>query len=536
MQYFLLGPLLQILFKNWAGISLAMLRERLFAVRCPNGCLYIFLLLHTTLWGLDCQTQQTNEKTILSFRHNEPIAVAELEAPANSIKIFLKLTGIDPLSPENDPQQWQLPSRSAVLAYRLIPYNKKTLLVIDLLYPVQYQISATARGFQVILKDAILRDPVEYDYVSGLYRQRHGDLDQALKYYQKVLSRRPHHPYAPYKIGQIRLQWEDYREAEVRLKAALKSGCDSVGVYKTLANLYRIYGNTRMAQFYENEYRQLSMPTSLPGKYKNESASAEIEFATKAKPAQKRPGTSVENVTPPKNSAASRLFANPWFWAAGYLGGLLFFITAVRLSLNGLKQKQVALTSQLHKTSVRKTDTFAKKARERSVQINKTPTAEKNSPRRHQPHIAVQPGKAASQPARAEPPPARQEKREADPQTSEVEALINALLTNRSMPAENKPAALSEFDAGMENLPLQSELPAQTGDLRAMAQRMNLGVGEIELALKLSALHHQSHRIRDVRQQILTLHSQDLTVDEIARKTGLGKGEIELFLRLINSA
>ncbi len=531
MQNFLQGPSFRILFPNWDGISLVKSGKNSSALHGLPVCLCLILWVTATLWGMDCQTRQTNEETILTFRHNAPVAIAHLEAPANSIKIFLKLTGIDPFSPENDPRQWQPPSRSAVRGYRLIPYNKKTLLVIDLLHPVEYQVSETGRGFQVILRDAILRDPVAYAYITGLYEQRHGNLDEALKYYRKVLARRPHHPYAHYKIGQIRLQWEDYREAEVNLKTALDYGCDSVGVYKALAKLYRIYGNSRMAQFYENEYRQQGTPGPMPGKYKNESAPADIGFAAKTGAAPEPSRSSSENVSSSQNATLTRLGANPWIWAAGILSALLFFVTAVRLSFNGFRQKQVARTPGFHKRSIPETGSFAGVVRERIAPTGKAPAPEPNLRRQHRAHIAIQPRKAVVRPAGAGHPPAPEEKS----QTSDVEALITALLPNRRMPAENSAADLLERDPGTGNLPAGPEPRTQSGDLREMAQRMNLGVGEIELALKLSALHHQSHRSRDVRQQILALHAQNLSVDEIARKTGLGKGEIELFLRLINS-
>jgi len=121
------------------------------------------------------------------------------------------------------------------------------------------------------------------------------------------------------------------------------------------------------------------------------------------------------------------------------------------------------------------------------------------------------------------------------PKNPQVEELIDHLLQKRAeddRKAGNNPA----FQASDECLAGDDLISDEPDRTRQLAQNYNLGVGEVELALKLSTIQYRSHREKDTRQQILNLKDKNLSIDEIARQAKLGKGEVELFLKFAGTS
>ncbi len=501
------------------------------------------LFLTTTLWGLTYEHRQNEKITILKFENETPLLATVLQPSTKSSKIFLKISGLQNILPGDFYKSWKVPERSSVAGFRIIPYNKNVLLIIDLIAGVDYQLISNEKQFEIHLKDAIFRDAVENDYLTGLYWQKLGDLDKALKHYRSVVKKRRSHPYAFFKAGQIRLKMRDYRKAEFNLKRALKNGCDSLGVYHSLAALYRIYGNSRLAKKYEETYRKWAAPPSQPTEIKEKNDYQNVDFVNSTpenkKISEKSYGKEV--TTNDKKVPVLQLVSNnEWvFWIGGGLGIFLLF-SILRMTWQYAKEKRFLRKSAPGAVIVQQNRNLIRPKKKPLLRVNGQEiqrenrkaviAVQKQTPAKHSPRRAVQPhqtGAILEDPHHKDIDSFKYDLQTKNPQ---VEALIDNLLrknTNDTRNTENNPDFSSLDDLFSEEYLISDE----SEKARQLAQKFNLGVGEIELALKLSTIQHKTKNTRDVRQQILNLKNQNLSTDEIARQAKLGKGEVELFLR-----
>jgi len=506
-------------------------------------CVVLFFLLQTsTLWSLTYDYRQNRKTTILKFNSETPLSATLLQPSAKSSRIFLKISGLESTSLRDLYSAWHAPDRSAVAGIRIIPYNKNALLVIDLIADVEFKFVNNEAQFEIHLNDGIFRDPVENQYLRGVYWQRLGDSEKALKLYRSVVKQRRSHPYAYFKAGQIRLKMGDYRKAEFNLKRALKNGCDSLGVYRSLAALYRIYGNSRLTKQYEDEYQKWTSSPSHPRDFKENNARQNVAFVNSSpeNKVQSKESDGNEVAAKGKKISVIQLLSNiKWLvWGGGL--GVLFLFIIIRITLQFAKQKRllrentpaaVAVQENKQRLRARKKPLLRVEGQDIQRTNHETPIAVQKQPaKEHSPHIAVQPQQAQSQVENSDHKQTDHFEYISQKKNPQVEELIDTLLQKNSgniREAENSP----DFQS-LEGLLMEDDLnPGESDKARQLAQNYNLGVGEVELALKLSTIRHKTHREKDVRQQILNLKNQNLSIDEIARQAKLGKGEVELFLK-----
>ena len=87
---------------------------------------------------------------------------------------------------------------------------------------------------------------------------------------------------------------------------------------------------------------------------------------------------------------------------------------------------------------------------------------------------------------------------------------------------------------------LTEDSPAQLSQLNLeepenrlkLARSLNLGVGELELALNLKAHQRNVHKNLSREEQIARLYQKNLNVAEIARRMKIGQGEVEFYLAM----
>ncbi|MFZ0391272.1 MAG: hypothetical protein WAN36_12515 [Calditrichia bacterium] len=95
---------------------------------------------------------------------------------------------------------------------------------------------------------------------------------------------------------------------------------------------------------------------------------------------------------------------------------------------------------------------------------------------------------------------------------------------------EKSPAVKSAIK--QEIAPGRIKTESEKADL---ARRLNLGIGEIELAINLTSRQRAAQNNRTIENQINALSALDLSYSEIARRMGIGQEEVRLFLSLKQS-
>ncbi len=504
-----------------------------FNLQVSKACralMLVFLAYTTSLLGLDYTYQQSKQTTTLEFRHPEKLQVVPLDPPGMTAKIVLKISGIQVKEDELLPESWQVPSLSAVNQFRCIPYNHNLLLIIDLLYPVKYVLKTGDNSFTIELLDGTFRNPTEYKFIKGMKLQQNGEADAALELYKQVARENRNHRYVFYKAGQIRLQREEYQKAEINFKIALANGCDSIGIYKAMATLYRQTGNNKLAEQYEQQY-QKALPTAAGNK--PDKMYDSVDFAANSSQAQSPETQLAANSDTATQTEATASTDNRRFaWLRYVLYGipLLLLLWLVPITYHRLRLWYYLAQKQ------RRSKMNARKVVAQQIQEQAQP---RQQPTTTQPQAETPPQQAAA-PIIARPPrKPKIDTAEAGPKLSDlsntyrdtnpqVDALIDQLLgkSQLNIPADEES---DFFDADID-FPDDAEKTRQQA--LKLARELNLGQGEVELALKLSAMQHQTMRERDLRSHIMELYHQNMSIDEIAKAANLGKGEVELFLRL----
>jgi tetratricopeptide (TPR) repeat protein len=507
----------------------------IFSLQAGKACrllLLTFLTYTTSLLGLDYTFQQSKQTTTLEFRHPEKLQVVPLDPPGMTAKIVLKITGIQVKEDELLPDSWQVPSLSAVNHFRCIPYNQNLLLIVDLLYPVKYVLKTGDNGFTIELLDGTLRNPTEYKFIKGMKLQQDGDTDAALELYKQVARENRNHRYVFYKAGQIRLQREEYQKAEINFKIALANGCDSIGIYKAMATLYRNTGNNKLAEQYEQQY-QKSLPTAAGTK--PDQIYDSVDFAANRSQTQS-PETQMAATHADTAAHQTEAIASPgsqrFAWLRYVLYGLPLLLLLWLVPITYHRLRLWYYLAQKQRRS---------KMNARKVVAQQIEEQEQEKPRQQptpQPQAAAPQKEAA--PIIARPPrKPKIDTTEAGPRLSDlsntyrdtnpqVDALIDQLLGKSQLKIRADEES-DFFDADFD-FPDDAENTRQQA--LKLARELNLGQGEVELALKLSAMQHQTMRERDLRSHIMELYRQNMSIDEIAKAANLGKGEVELFLRL----
>jgi hypothetical protein len=98
---------------------------------------------------------------------------------------------------------------------------------------------------------------------------------------------------------------------------------------------------------------------------------------------------------------------------------------------------------------------------------------------------------------------------------------------------ETEPALISAEASDETAIPDLDLLDVnEPSDRLRLAKSLNLGVGELELALNLKAHQRNVHRSISREEQIARLHAHHLDIAEIARRMRIGQGEVEFYLAM----
>ncbi len=420
------------------------------------------------------------------------------ESPAG--KIVMKLTGSDASDSENLVSETALPGKGSILRYHLTPLSPRNrLLVFDLEEALDFEWQATGGGCLVV-HDEKFFDKSEWEYRRGLKLQKEGKKEQALAAFRKAVFLNRSNGNAYFKAGQIRLANQQYRLAEIDFKHALRLSSDSLDLYLALRDLYQAKGDPESVRKYEQIYRQktaeqMSASTAedkfvVPIQTKNtEQTGSHRVVASDAAASPDTAATLLSKTEPEGWSPSGTIF---------YLLGIAFLLVfaVVILSLLGLRKRHAdaELMPDLPEIQLQyQKDKILKAARKIVSQSE------------------ADPGDSSDIPPVLD---------DANEQQSADE---------RSM--EHTRSLMEEGEYADEEEPVDHRW-----DGSRIARELNLGVGEIELALNMTAHQRQAQKFHSLDNEIEALYEQNMDVTEIARHMSLGQGEVELLLAMRKQA
>ncbi len=445
----------------------------------------------------------TGDSTEVVFPRSVPVTARLLNfSPAN--KILLKVQG-DSLAIQAFTQklpQTILPPLSGIRELRTIPIGSKALLlVIDFWERLPFTFKDSGQPIRMAVADAPYRHRLENWYRRGLYYHKRGELKKALAYYRKVVFQNRKHGNAYFMAGQIRWQWRQYRLAEINFNRALQGATDSVRVYYFLAQLYdqtqRPQKAQQYARLYEDKRVKQAPPVQPPVQKK--AAVSPIKLAQKQVDSSKSTDAFSDSVTVAVGESMNSVVDGWWKPRSSITVLLLSFVGIIGMILvyrwrrqqqlwrvrRNLMQKDVRQMPQPQSSP----ESLARK-KEKILALFEDVVKEDVSE-----SVAVRPGATPETPVPA-----------SSPEIAEAPALVGAA----------------------------EEIAPHRQDPTQLARQLNLGVGEIELALLMSSHQVQTNRQNDYRKAILHLRAQNKSIAEIARELNIGRSEVEIVLKLMN--
>ncbi len=422
-------------------------------------------------------------------------------SPAQKLLIKITSPGL-----RNDFQPYyqpEIPELSGIAGFRQLPLQKNSrLLVFEFKKNLKFLVKSRPTP-RIILQDESFFDPWEVMYQKAVKLQKEGKLDKALALYRKIIFRNRRHGNAYFKAGQIRFAKGQYHLAEINFKHALRLKCDSLGLYRDMAKLYQKLGNFTLARKYRKIFQQQysQKPDNSPGKppvMSLQTAPASPSRTTVQQDTQSVPEKATSTTTPQpsgKKSHKSLLV---------YLLGIVLLFGFVVYRLISSIQKRISSRPMFELPR----DFDLEKNREKILHTARTilQEAEKNQ------KAAVD---SPVQTEQAKVPAESSQTSEAAPIEETEQPLLSAETAN---------------DTGIPDLDLLDV--NEPSDRLKLARSLNLGVGELELALNLKAHQRNVHRSISREEQIARLHAHHLDIAEIARRMRIGQGEVEFYLAM----
>ncbi|MGH1364274.1 MAG: hypothetical protein ACRBF0_12015 [Calditrichia bacterium] len=244
----------------------SLARDRFYACRSAGYWVVLMVMMFgfvSDLMGVDYRWSQTERHTRLIFVTNNPLEIMQAQTDAPVTRIFCQIE--EPFGEASAlEKEWEVPALSAVHDLHLVRFGSKVHLTLYLYGPVTFEVNVMGHRSEIVLMDSLYRDPLTQAFLMGVNLQRRGELAHAMERYRHVLEQDSLFATAYFKAGQIRMQWSDFAKAEINLRKAIQLGCDSIGVHKAMADLFRSRGNEGRARRLYQKYHKLAKQDALP--------------------------------------------------------------------------------------------------------------------------------------------------------------------------------------------------------------------------------------------------------------------------------
>lgn len=236
--------------------------------RCVLFGAILLLSLTPRIQAIEFSYSQSTKETRLVFTTANPLEFVQADRTGAASRIFCQIESPPTGSPfQVDP--WKRPTGSAIQDIHKVRFGDEMHITIHLYARVPFRTRVNGNRLEIILEDSGYRDPTMQIFFKGVSLQNRNELAHAMERYQHVLKLDKKFAPAYFKAGQIRLEWRDFDRAEINLRKAQQLGCDSTGVHKAMADLYRELGNEprarRLYEKYHSIVEQRAMPDSISG-------------------------------------------------------------------------------------------------------------------------------------------------------------------------------------------------------------------------------------------------------------------------------
>jgi tetratricopeptide (TPR) repeat protein len=248
---------------------LQLYKNKLFSI------IILFLLIHKNIFAVSTEIDTIlfevkieNNRSIISIENQHDWQFQQLtHSPA--AKILLKAFRTEKDHNRKLKIEERLPAQSGVKLIRIFPLKPgHYLIALELIEKMEFEWTEDDKS-GIVLKDEFLFSEAEMAYHRGLAFHKQGNLKEALNLYRKAVFNDKTHANAYYKAAQIRLDWKQNDLAEINFRHAERLGCDSVMLYLHMANFFGSQGRKNLSNKYrliydEKRREDLSDLDSLP--------------------------------------------------------------------------------------------------------------------------------------------------------------------------------------------------------------------------------------------------------------------------------
>ena len=355
----------------------------------------------------------------------------------------------------------------------------------------------------MVLEDQKFVDVKNHRYYEAVALQKSGKLQDALQIYRSIIFKNRKNANAYFKAAQVRQALGQFHLAEINYKHALRLGCDSLTIYRDVSELFRKQGLAEKAAQYQEIY--LSKLPKPEIKNNNAGLLAASKIIQKEESVQNSETKLAENNPEnSKDSAKTTLVLNNadvksemplktvfYLIGSGFLI-LLFSIIGisryrdkkqVQKPVQSFENIQGSLDKIEHDLQREKLMEKVREIRNRVNEYEELPVTQTEI---------------------------KEEIAENEEPIFEPESM--------EMLRKKSPFLLNE----------EYDIPETT----EMAKNLNLGIGEVELALNLKAHQRKVNNTFSVEAKINQLFEKHKDVSEVARIMQMGQGEVQLFLKM----
>lgn len=455
---------------------------------------------------LPLNVEKAGDKLVIKIKPSDKLRASLLNhGPA--YKALVKVSGIDNQVKPGRLSNLRLPENNILKQIQLTPMGKGIgLLTVEFSRKIDFK-WYNDHDYRMVINLPKPLPSWEKHYRAGLEYHKKGLLEQALSEYRKAVFQNRKHGNAYYKAGQIRAAFGQYRLAEINYNHALRLKCDSLGLYKSMAQLYSKIGNPAKAAqfrqlFAEKQKKETSEKNSIALVEKNSEPQKTVTTPTFSSPTQDSLQAMPLNGD---STATARVIPAKTKWQ--FAGIAVIMLGFVALGIRSIRSRRKKVIEWVPPTKMSEEEIERRKQR---ILDMARETQAKQGPIETEPEI-----KPALNDSKND------VKVDSAGENSKVETKV--LLENGMSRTAGK------------DVDLFSDEPIPHWKRYELAKSLNLGIGEIELALNLKSHQRQAGKSITFDQSVMQKLNENKSVSEIAKEMGVGKGEVELLLAIQNS-
>lgn len=473
------------------------------------GIFFSLILFNSLLFSAETKTDTAffevkieNNHSVISIKSPQYWDFKLLSEPPAG-KILLKAFPIESNSKQKLKFLNRLTSKGGVKSFRAITLKPQNYLVtLGLKDKLKFHWESGKKN-RIVVNDGYFFDESEFQFHKGLALHKLGKLREALNAYRNAIAKNKQNGNAYYKAAQIRLAFKQRKLAEINFRHAERLGCDSLNLFLQMSSFFKDDGRLALSKKYHQIYRQ-KVRENLGTK--NEPALASNVVRETSVPEVADSDTLLSNAQPGDSGQEpeSAQKAIPTKLILYSLGSLLLLIFI------GWRVREMLQKSTPEPQEMEDSEILDEMIEDLNRSIGRDTSVEK----------IVE-----------ETNPAENSGESGTTQTEEKVRFVPEE-TEQFFSRESAPDEVDFLESkNALNVLFSGENGYSREKKTEVAKDLNLGLGEIDLALNLDNEQRNFSRTVDRENEIIRLHEAKMSISEIARSLEMGQGEVDLFLR-----